>query len=105
MIEGLENAALELQASAGARITYFLAPDEKRLVSPEMLSTFATLLMMAFLAGFQDKAKQGAKKLGGATFAWLASVFTNLFGGTEVKDKEKIEAKAQEAVQMSTSMP
>jgi hypothetical protein len=105
MIEGLDEAALELQPKVAVNVTYFLPANEKRLISPDVLWTISTVLITAFLAGFQKKAEEGAKGLGTAAFTWLTTSFKSLFGSKSAAAPDKeIEDSAKKARQTGAGM-
>lgn len=105
MIEGLEQAALALQPRVGREVAWFVPADEQRLVSPELIFTFANVLVVAFLAGFEHRARESAVELGGKACEWVTKAFGNLFHGQEVKDQAKLEAAAEAAPKTAAAMP
>jgi hypothetical protein len=101
MIEGIDEAAREIRRQADDALDWLTPEGEKNLLGAEFVAGFAAALVMAFLAGFQEEAVKGSKKIGKqvgkASFRWLGSWLSNLGRGAAQKPPADVESLATAA--------
>jgi hypothetical protein len=71
MIEGFEQARLEVQHTVASDIDWFTSPEERHFDVVGFIVPIATVLVTAFLAGFTEEAKKSAREIGHKAFRKL----------------------------------
>jgi hypothetical protein len=101
-IEGLDEAASEIQQPLVRDITWFQPADAKNLEPVSLITGFALVLASSYLAGFQQEAKKTSQNLGRQSFRWLKSVVGGFFhADQDAAIKPKPSADEREAAQLA----
>jgi hypothetical protein len=111
MIEGMDDAARAVRREADEALDWLTPEGEKNLLGPEVVIAFGGLLVMGFLAGFQEEALKAAKKLGKktgkATFGWLLDKLSGPDVGKAGKKHappKEVEESAEEAAKTAATL-
>jgi hypothetical protein len=79
MTDERENAVADVQIQVARQITWFQPPDERHMDPVSFVAGLATVLVTAFLAGFQEEASAAAKSAGHEGFRWLEKFVVSFF--------------------------
>jgi hypothetical protein len=97
-------AVMALRDEAKEYVTYFLPEGEKHFDPVSVALGFGSVLLISFLAGFQEEAKKDAKGAGKKTFRWLSSLVSDLFSGRSSKESEEAKKLATSAKKTKKSL-
>ena len=103
MINGFSETVQAINPDTDKASTWFQPAGEKHFLSGDMIIGISEVLVLAFLAGFQQQALVSLKKAGKGTakwtFGWMRTSITSLFAkksdAASRKDAEDRAAEAQ----------
>lgn len=105
-VQGLQDAAADLQTTLVREITWFEPADVKKLDPVSVAIGFGAVLVSSFLAGFEEEARKAMKKGGRQSFRWLKGLAEDYFRkAVGEPEKQKSSGEEQEVAQLSRDAP